>query len=149
MTRTLCLLATLVLFLMGTIASIAHAQSDMMNAILVRLTGEIKKLEASCSEDIKKYCSTVTPGEGRILHCMQAHEDKISPQCAYDLNEVELLVYETSDDLRDAVNACRGDIEKLCANTQPGQGRIAACLAANSGSASQNCLAAVRKLQPK
>ncbi len=132
-----------------TISSIAYAQSDLMNAILERLTAGIQKLEASCGEDIKKYCTTVTPGDGRILYCMQAHEDKISPACAFDLNEVALHAQTTADHLREAVNACQGDIDKFCANTQPGQGRIAACLAANRTSVSKNCVAAVQKLQEK
>ena len=130
-----------------SISSTAYAQTDMMNVILERLAAGIKKLEASCGEDIKKYCSTVTPGEGRILYCMQAHEDKISDGCASVLNEVALQVQTTADRLREAVNACRGDIDKFCAKTQPGQGRIAACLAANRTSVSKSCVDAVQKLQ--
>src|SRR5262245_17015047 len=130
-----------------TLSSMTYAQSDMMSAILEKLSASIQKLEASCGEDIKKYCTTVTPGEGRILHCMQAHEDKISPKCAFDLSETALHVQSTTDHLREAVNACQGDIAKLCATTQPGQGRIAACLSANRTSVSQNCVAAVEKLR--
>jgi Golgi apparatus protein 1 len=143
-------LAKIALLPLGvTISSIAYAQTDMMNAILERLTAGIQKLEASCGEDIKKYCATVTPGEGRILHCMQAHDDKISPGCAYDLSEVALQAETTADRLRDAVTTCQGDIDKFCAKTQPGQGRIAACLAANRTSVSKNCVAAVQKLQER
>ncbi len=80
MKRMIRLLAKIALLPLGvTVSSIAYAQTDTMNAILERLTADIQKLETSCGEDIKKYCSTVTPGDGRILHCMQAHEDKISP----------------------------------------------------------------------
>jgi hypothetical protein len=148
MKRKLRLLVNIVLLPLGvSISSIAYAQTDMMNAILERLTAGIKRLEATCGEDIKKYCSTVTPGEGRMLHCMQAHEDKISPACAYDLSEVALQVQTTADSLREAVTACRGDIDKFCAKTQPGQGRIAACLAANSASVSKGCIDAVHKLK--
>jgi 4-hydroxyphenylpyruvate dioxygenase-like putative hemolysin len=150
MKHILRLLAKFVLLPLGvSISSIAYAQTDMMNAILERLTAGIQKLETSCGEDIKKYCSTVTPGDGRILYCMQAHEDKISPACAYDLNEVELQVQTTADHLREAVNACRGDIDKFCAKTQPGQGRIAACLAANRTSVSKSCVEAVQNLQDR
>ena len=150
MKRTLRFLAKIALLPLGlTISSIAYAQTDMMNAILERLTAGIQKLEATCGEDIKKYCSTVTPGDGRVLHCMQAHEDKISPGCAYDLNEVALQAQATADNLREAVNACQGDIDKFCAKTQPGQGRIAACLAANRTSVSKSCVQAVQKLQDR
>jgi Cysteine rich repeat len=150
MKRVVPLLAKIVLLPLGLgISGIAYAQTDMMNAILERLTAGIRQLEASCGEDIKKYCSTVTPGEGRILYCMQAHEDKISPACAYDLNELELQVQTTVENLREAVSACRGDIDKFCAKTQPGQGRIAACLAANKTSVSKSCVAAVQTLQSR
>lgn len=148
MQHLLRLLATIVLLPLGiSVSSIAYAQTDIMNAILNRLTAGIKKLETACGDDIKKYCSTVTPGDGRILYCLQAHEDKISPACEYDLNEVELQFETTTDQLRQAVNACRGDIDKFCAKTQPGQGRIAACLAANRTSVSKNCVDAVQELQ--
>ena len=150
MKRTLRFLAKIALLPLGlTISSIAYAQTDMMNVILERLAAGIKKLETSCGGDIKRYCRTVTPGEGRILHCMQAHEDKISPGCAFVLSEVALQAQTTADHLRDAVNACRGDIDKLCAKTQPGQGRIAACLAANKTSVSKDCVEAVQKLQDR
>ena len=148
MKHILRLLAVLVPLGVG-ISSIAYAQTDMMTVILERLSAGIKKLESSCGGDIKKYCRTVTPGEGRILHCMQAHEDKISPGCAFVLNEVALQAQTTADHLREAVNACRGDIDKLCAKTQPGQGRIAACLAANKASVSKDCVEAVQKLQER
>jgi Golgi apparatus protein 1 len=150
MKHPLCLLAKVVLLPLGVgISSIAYAQTDMMKLILERLAADLKKLETSCGADIKKYCSTVTPGEGRILYCMQAHEDKISDGCASALDEATLQVETTADNLREAVNACRGDIDKFCAKTQPGQGRIAACLAANKTSVSKDCVEAVQKLQDR
>jgi Golgi apparatus protein 1 len=148
MKRTLRLLPALVLLPLGVgISSTAYAQSDIMSAILNRLTSGLKQLEASCSDDIKKYSSTVTPGEGRILYCLQAHEDKLSPTCEYDLDELEFQMEATADNLRQAVNACRGDIDKFCGKTQPGQGRIAACLATNKTSVSKVCVDAVQALQ--
>jgi len=132
-----------------TASSVAYAQTDATSVILQRLTAGIQKLENSCGEDIKKFCSTVTPGEGRILFCMQAHEDKISPKCAFDLREAEQELQEVTSQLEQARNACRTDIEKLCGQTLPGQGRIAACLAAQSASVSPSCSAAVEKLRIK
>ena len=31
-----------------------------------KLTAKVAKLESACAKDIKKYCKTVTPGEGRM-----------------------------------------------------------------------------------
>jgi len=150
MKHTLRLLTKTVLATLGvSVSSIAYTQTDVMNAVLERLTVGIKKLEASCGRDIKKYCRTVTPGEGRILYCMQAHEDKISPGCAFVLTEVALQAQTTVGQLREAVNSCQGDIDKFCAKTQPGQGRLAACLAANKASVSKNCVETVQRLQER
>jgi hypothetical protein len=147
MNHTLRLLAKIVLLpLCVSISSAAYAQTDVMNLPLERLAAGFKKLETSCGDDLKKYCSTVTPGEGRIVLCMQAHEDKISVGCASALDEVVLQVETTADHLREAVIACRGDIGKYCATTLPGQGRLAACLAANRTSVSMSCAEAVQKL---
>ena len=150
MKLTLRLLARIALLpLCVSISSAAYAQTDVMNLVLQRLAAGFKKLEASCGEDFKKYCSTVTPGEGRIMLCMQAHEDKISDGCASVLDEVVFQAETTADHLREAVNACRGDIDQFCAKTLPGQGRLAACLAANRTSVSKSCVEAVQKLQDR
>ena len=125
MTHTLRLLAKIALLPMCiSISSAAYAQTDMMSSLGERLAAGFKKLETACGEDVKKFCSTVTPGDGRIMLCMQAHEDKISDSCASTVDEVAHQAEATADNLREAVKACRGDIEKLCATTQPGQGRL-------------------------
>ena len=63
------------------------AQTDLGKTILEKLTSRVAKLESACAKDIKKYCKTVTPGEGRMIYCMQAHEDKISVNCTFELGE--------------------------------------------------------------
>jgi hypothetical protein len=125
----------------------AYSQSDLVKAVQDKLTAGIAKLQSACSEDIKKYCSNVTPGEGRVLHCMQAYEDKISPQCGYAEQEAALNLQMAIDRLKEAVIACSDDIAKLCNKTQPGQGRVAQCLIANKAAASGQCAGAIQKLQ--
>lgn len=34
-----------------------------------------------CSDDIQKYCSDVTPGEGRLAKCMKSHASELSSGC--------------------------------------------------------------------
>ncbi len=101
MTHTLRLLAKIVLLPMCiSISSAAYAQRDMMSLLGERLAAGFKKLETACGEDVKKFCSTVTPGEGRIMYCMQAHEDKISDGCASALDEAEYQAEATAYNLR-------------------------------------------------
>jgi hypothetical protein len=125
----------------------ASAQTDIAKAIQTKLAAEAAKLESSCADDIKKYCSDVTPGEGRMIYCMQAHEDKISPKCAFDLEEAATDVQLSADNLKDAITACHAEITGVCGKTQPGQGRIAACLIANKPTASNGCVDALDKIE--
>jgi hypothetical protein len=78
---------------------------------------------------------------------MQAHEDKISAKCAYELEETAAKFQASADNLRDAVNACKAEITGVCGKTVPGQGRIAACLLANRSTVSKNCAEALQKIE--
>ena len=49
-----------------------------------------------------------------MIYCMQAHEDKISPKCAYELGETAGSVQATSDLLKDGVIACKAEISGVC-----------------------------------
>ncbi len=148
MKNKMCLL-TLGLFPLLVLLSIgsASAQTDIAKAIQERLAAQIAKLESSCGDEINKYCNTVTAGAGRLLYCMQAHEDKISAKCAYELEETATKFQASADNLRDAVNACKAEITGVCGKTAPGQGRIAACLLANKSTLSKNCAEALQKIE--
>ncbi len=47
------------------------------------------RLAEACSEEIGQFCHDVTPGDGRILACLYAHEDRLTEGCrvAYDAME--------------------------------------------------------------
>ena len=139
----------MLLVVCATLSGTAYAQNDAMSNVLQKLMSRIEKLQSSCSDDLKQYCSNVTPGGGRLVYCLEAYEDKISAKCAFDLSEVELDLQDTIEGLNQAVHVCEGDIQKLCGSTQPGEGRIAACLAANRSSVSAGCVDAVGKLNIK
>jgi hypothetical protein len=132
-----------------TLSSFAFGQTDTMSTVLQKLTARIQKLENSCGDDIKKFCTGVTPGGGHIVNCLEAYDDKISPKCAFELDETELDLQEVGDELKEAFHLCQGDIAKLCGDTQPGGGRISACLASSRASVSQSCVEAIEKMQIK
>ena len=145
------ILAKLVpLVMCATLSGAAYAQNDTMSNVLQRLMSRIEKLQSSCSEDLKKqYCSAVTPGGGRLVHCLGLAGDKISAKCAFDLDEVELDLQDTTEHLKEAVRVCQGDIQKLCGTTQPGEGPTRRCLAANRSAVSAGCVESVEKLKIK
>jgi hypothetical protein len=146
---TMGLLAKFAILLMLAILSTGSvsAQTDAGKAILEKLTARVAKLESACVKDIKKYCSNVTPGEGRLVYCMQAYENKISPKCVFALEDTATNLLTTADALKDAVMACKAEITGVCGKIQPGQGRIAACLLANKSTASTGCAEAIKKIE--
>ena len=137
------LLPLLVISLVGSVS----AQTDVGKTILDKLTARVTKLRTVCAKDIKKYCSNVTPGEGRMVYCMQAYEDKISAKCAFELEDAATTVLSTADALKDTVIACKAEITGVCGKIQPGEGRIAACLLANKSTASAGCGEAIKKIE--
>jgi len=36
---------------------------------------------AACEADIKQYCASVAPGDGRIVKCLRDNEARLSPAC--------------------------------------------------------------------
>jgi hypothetical protein len=43
-----------------------------------------------CREDIKSYCSSVKPGEGRILDCLDKKKEVMSDRCKQAMKDVGL-----------------------------------------------------------
>jgi hypothetical protein len=128
-------------------ASPVSAQTSIGKTILDKLNARVAKLESVCANDIKKYCRMVTPGEGRTVYCMQAYEDKISPKCAFELEEAAASILTAADALKDGVVACKTELNSVCGKIKPGEGRIATCLLENKSTASAGCADAIAKVQ--
>ncbi|MDH2352768.1 cysteine rich repeat-containing protein [Bradyrhizobium sp. SSUT112] len=124
----------------------ASAEAEIGKTIVEKLTAKIAQLQGACGRDIKQYCKSVTPGQGRVIYCLQAHEDKIGPKCTYELGETASSVQSAADALKEAVIACKPEITGVCGKTVPGQGRIAACLMTNKSTASKDCVDAIQKV---
>ncbi len=92
-----------------------------------------------CEHELQTYCPSVTPGEGRLVACLYAHEDKISPRC-------ELAMYHSLDELDRMVAAleyaahrCEDDLVKFCSHVTPGEGHLLDCLARHDSEISDHC----------
>jgi hypothetical protein len=96
-----------------------------------------------CAKDIEAYCRSVTPGEGRILACLVAHEDKLSGRCGYVLSDSASMVDQLLTALSYVRSACKADVERLCADVKPGGGRIAACMKKNEDKLGEGCKQAI------
>jgi hypothetical protein len=105
-----------------------------------RIAGAVQQLRTACGEELRNFCGTVTPGEGRLLLCMQAHEDKISPQCELSLLEVTRNIGKAASRVESFAQACWGDIQAHCTGTG---GSVLRCMAEKRGMLSGPCQAQV------
>ena len=110
------------------IAAPAVAQDSLLEYVLT-----------SCEGDLKQYCSQVTPGEGRLLHCAAAHEDKLSGQCSYALYQAASLLEQLAVAIAYVAQSCETEIKTMCGDVKAGEGRIMSCLEGNSESLGDAC----------
>lgn len=103
----------------------------------------VSTVQQGCATEIENYCSQVTMGEGRLLACFYAHEDKLSGQCQYALYNAAAQLDAAVSALNYVASECQSDILGLCAGVQAGEGRILECLEANSEAVSDGCNTAI------
>jgi len=103
----------------------------------------VEHLITECESDINNYCDQVTPGNGRLLHCMAAHEDKISGQCNYALYQAASLLEQLSAAVSYVAQECQTEIQTLCSETMPGEGRILVCLDRQQEEVGAECKTAI------
>jgi Cysteine rich repeat len=80
-------------------------------------------LRSACMRDAFRFCTGVTPGEGRVALCLQSNRASLSTACA---------------DALSAVASCRTEIERHCRTvTEPSA--IKTCLQRNDAAISDSC----------
>lgn len=99
----------------------------------------VQTVADGCKKEIETYCKNVTPGEGRVLACLYAHEDKLSGRCDYALYDAAAQLERAVNSLTYVANECGDDLDKFCADIPPGQGRLADCLKKNEAKVSGRC----------
>lgn len=99
-----------------------------------------------CNGDIARFCEEVTPGGGRIVTCLLAHQDKLSGAClgaVYDGTGAWRAFVNTASIL---ARSCDKDVAQLCLGVPAGEGRIARCLVENGSNLRPVCRDALRGL---
>ncbi len=101
--------------------------------------GLIETVARGCEAEIVKYCGNVTPGEGRVLACLYAHNDKLSGRCEYALYDASVQLERAVAALSYVANECSADLGKYCGAVAAGEGRLLECLQKNDGQVSNRC----------
>src|SRR5210317_2080707 len=88
----------------------------------------IDTVAKGCEKELTSYCKDVTPGEGRLLACLYAHQDKVSAKCVYALIDAAIQLDRAISALTYFANVCEEDLEKHCMEVELGEGRVIDCL---------------------
>lgn len=101
--------------------------------------GPVQGVLEACETEITTYCDQVTPGHGRMLSCMYAHEDKISDTCASSIVDLADALDFMFANASEAIAICAADIEANCSSVEFGGGRVLSCLKENADRVSSDC----------
>jgi len=97
-----------------------------------------------CKTEIATYCKDVKPGEGRILACLYAYEDKLSGKCEYALYDAAARLERAVAALTYVAKECEADIVANCSGVKAGEGRVLQCLEKNEAKVSKRCKGAIK-----
>jgi hypothetical protein len=97
-----------------------------------------------CKTELETYCKDVTPGEGRLLACLYAYEDKLSNRCEYALYDASAQLQQAVAALTYLANECRDDLKAFCSEVKPGGGRLIQCIQSNKDKISSRCTQAIK-----
>jgi hypothetical protein len=106
--------------------------------------GLAEQAQTTCKAELETFCKTVTPGEGRLLACLYAYNDKLSGACEYALLGAAAQLDQAISALEYVANECQKDIDSLCAGVIAGRGRILACLTSAMNKVSAGCARAIK-----
>jgi len=111
--------------------------------------GALDTFTEGCQKELTTFCKDITPGEGRILACLYAFQDKLSPRCEYALYDSASQLDRVLTNLSFVVGECRDDLKTHCADIKPGEGRLLDCLGKNEAKISARCKAALKETDLK
>lgn len=105
--------------------------------------GPLQTFANGCEKELKTYCSDVQPGEGRLLACLYAHNDKVSGRCEYAIYDAAAQLERILSAVAYVANECDDDLVKFCGDIQVGEGRVIECMEKNKDKLSKRCKQAV------
>jgi hypothetical protein len=126
--------------------------SSFVLALLLLVTGRapaeeslVEGIKKACHKELTTFCKGVQPGEGRVLACLYAFQDRVSGKCAYAVYDAAAQLEQAATALKFAAAECKDDLLKYCGNVEVGHGRVKACLDKNEKSLSEKCKEALKQ----
>ena len=106
--------------------------------------GIVQTVADGCKQELETYCKGVTPGDGRVLACLYAFQDKLSSRCEYALYDAAAQLERVVAALTYLANECRDDLKAFCSAVKPGEGRLIDCIDKNKEKISGRCKQAIK-----
>jgi cysteine rich repeat protein len=106
--------------------------------------GPVDTFKEGCKLELDTYCKGVTPGEGRVIACLYAYEDKLSARCEYALYDAVAQLQRVVAALAYVENECKDDLKAYCSSVKPGEGRLLQCIDKNKEKVSSRCTQAIK-----
>lgn len=128
------------------IAFFTLAMLSMLGSSVAAEQNLVQSVLNGCKVEIEQHCSQVTPGQGRILACLYAYQDKLSGKCEYALYDSAVQLERAVAALAYVVNECGDDLEKHCSSIPVGEGRLLNCLEKNEKQVSGRCNQALKEV---
>jgi len=105
----------------------------------------VEGLKKACHKELTTFCKGVKPGEGRVLACLYAFQDRVSGKCEYAVYDAAAQLEQAAMALKFAAAECKDDLLKYCGKVEVGNGRVKACLDKNEKSLSEKCKEALKQ----
>lgn len=107
----------------------------------------IEQALEACQPELETYCSQVTPGDGRLLACFFAHEDKVSGKCNWAIYQASVAVEEFFEAIAHLATECHDDLLEHCGDVQMGEGHVGMCLLDHQDEVSDSCRQAMMDVE--
>ena len=99
----------------------------------------LSTVTTGCQKELDTYCKDVTLGDGRLLACLYAHNDKLSGRCEYALYDAAAQLERAVAALTYVANECKDDLKNYCSGIAMGEGRLVKCLEKHDDKVSDRC----------
>ena len=120
--------------LFPTMAALAAASLIALTSYTLQAEGG----KGACREDVKKHCSGVEKGKGRIRKCLKENEGQLSAGCKARMEQGMAMRKKVRE-------ACKEDHKKLCKGKRGKQGRQ--CMKENKDQFSASCRSAFEEAE--
>ena len=67
----------------------------------------IEGLKKACNKELTTFCKGVQPGEGRILACLYAFQDRVSGKCEYAIYDADAQLEQAAMALKSRPRSAR------------------------------------------